>query len=135
VRAREDCRGDLMAARHRLSKLLLCQGVVYHGVTAWRQGAHRVQGRDSCCCERDCRRLGLLQLVPAPQDAPRPPEALAQLAKNQNATAEQVVQLQTANQKLTEELAKVKLESFDRIAALEARVEQLTLIVADRQAA
>jgi hypothetical protein len=71
----------------------------------------------------------------APQDAPRPPEALAQLAKNQNATTEQVVQLQTANQKLTEELAKVKLESFDRIAALEARIEQLTLIVADRQAA
>lgn len=26
VRAREDCRGDLMAARHRLSKLLLRQG-------------------------------------------------------------------------------------------------------------
>jgi transposase len=34
VRAREDCRGDLMRARHRLSKLLLRQGLVYEG-TAW----------------------------------------------------------------------------------------------------
>jgi transposase len=29
VRAREDCRGDLMTARHRVSKLLLRQGIVY----------------------------------------------------------------------------------------------------------
>src|SRR5207247_6790267 len=29
VRAREDVRGDLMRARHRLSKLLLRQGIVY----------------------------------------------------------------------------------------------------------
>jgi transposase len=35
VRAREDCRGDLMRARHRLSKLLLRQGVVYAGGRAW----------------------------------------------------------------------------------------------------
>jgi transposase len=35
VRAREDCRGDLMAARHRLSKLLLRQGIVYYGGAAW----------------------------------------------------------------------------------------------------
>ena len=35
VRAREDCRGDLMAARHRLSKLLLRHGIVYCGGTAW----------------------------------------------------------------------------------------------------
>jgi transposase len=35
VRAREDCRGDLMRARHRLSKLLLRQGVVYSGGQAW----------------------------------------------------------------------------------------------------
>jgi transposase len=35
VRAREDCRGDLMRARHRLSKLLLRQGVVYSGGAAW----------------------------------------------------------------------------------------------------
>lgn len=35
VRAREDCRGDLMRARHRLSKLLLRHGIVYHGGGAW----------------------------------------------------------------------------------------------------
>jgi transposase len=35
VRAREDCRGDLMRARHRLSKLLLRQGIVYSGGRAW----------------------------------------------------------------------------------------------------
>jgi transposase len=35
VRAREDCRGDLMAARHRLSKLLLRQGIVYSGGRTW----------------------------------------------------------------------------------------------------
>ena len=35
VRAREDCRGDLMAARHRLSKLLLRHGIVYYGGAAW----------------------------------------------------------------------------------------------------
>jgi transposase len=35
VRAREDCRGDLMAARHRVSKLLLRQGIVYYGGAAW----------------------------------------------------------------------------------------------------
>ena len=35
VRAREDCRGDLMRARHRLSKLLLRHGIVYYGGSAW----------------------------------------------------------------------------------------------------
>ena len=35
VRAREDCRTDLMRARHRLSKLLLRHGVVYSGGQAW----------------------------------------------------------------------------------------------------
>ena len=39
VRAREDCRGDLMRARHRLSKLLLRQGIIYCGGNAW-TGAH-----------------------------------------------------------------------------------------------
>jgi len=39
VRAREDCRGDLMRARHRLSKLLLRYGIVYYGGKAW-TGAH-----------------------------------------------------------------------------------------------
>jgi transposase len=35
VRAREDCRSDLMRARHRLSKLLLRHGIVYYGGQAW----------------------------------------------------------------------------------------------------
>ena len=35
VRAREDCRGDLMRARRRLSKLLLRHGIVYYGGNAW----------------------------------------------------------------------------------------------------
>jgi transposase len=35
VRAREDTRSDLMRARHRVSKLLLRQGIVYCGGTAW----------------------------------------------------------------------------------------------------
>jgi len=35
VRAREDARGDLMRARHRLSKLLLRHGIVYSGGAAW----------------------------------------------------------------------------------------------------
>lgn len=35
VRAREDCRADLMSARHRVSKLLLRQGIVYSGGKAW----------------------------------------------------------------------------------------------------
>lgn len=35
VRAREDVRRDLLAARHRLSKLLLRQGVVYYGGKPW----------------------------------------------------------------------------------------------------
>ena len=39
VRAREDCRGDLMSARHRLGKLLLRQGIVWSGGKAW-TGAH-----------------------------------------------------------------------------------------------
>lgn len=35
VRAREDVRGDLMSARHRLSKLLLRQGIVYYQGRPW----------------------------------------------------------------------------------------------------
>jgi transposase len=35
VRVREDCRGDLMSARHRLSKLLLRQGIIYSGGRTW----------------------------------------------------------------------------------------------------
>jgi transposase len=39
VRAREDTREDLMRARHRLSKLLLRQGIVYSDGNAW-TGVH-----------------------------------------------------------------------------------------------
>ena len=39
VRAREDVRGDLMRSRHRVSKLLLRQGIVYCGGQAW-TGTH-----------------------------------------------------------------------------------------------
>lgn len=40
VRARDDGRADLMRVRHRLSKLLLRQGIVYYGGTA-RTGKHQ----------------------------------------------------------------------------------------------
>jgi transposase len=40
VRAREDVRGELMAARHRVSKLLLRHGIVYDGGTTWNQIHH-----------------------------------------------------------------------------------------------
>jgi transposase len=40
VRAREDARADLMRARHRLSKLLLRQGLVLAGA-AWTQAHAR----------------------------------------------------------------------------------------------
>ena len=39
VRAREDVGGDLMSARHRLSKLLLRQGIVYYQGKSW-TGVH-----------------------------------------------------------------------------------------------
>src|SRR5215213_2684361 len=41
VRAREDRRGDLMSARHRVSKLLLRQGIIYSGGRTW-TGKHEV---------------------------------------------------------------------------------------------
>ena len=41
VRAREDVRGDLMRARHRVSKLLLRHGIVYTGGKPW-TGIHDV---------------------------------------------------------------------------------------------
>ena len=43
VRAREDARADLMRARHRLSKLLLRQGLVFEGA-AWTQAHQRWLG-------------------------------------------------------------------------------------------
>ncbi|CAN5587880.1 IS110 family transposase [soil metagenome] len=41
VRVREDCRGDLMRARQRLSKVLLRRGIVYYDGKAW-TGRHDV---------------------------------------------------------------------------------------------
>ncbi|ELT45956.1 IS110 family transposase [Arthrobacter nitrophenolicus] len=41
VRSREDVRGDLMRSRHRISKLLLRQGLVYSGGQAW-TGTHEL---------------------------------------------------------------------------------------------
>lgn len=40
VRAREDVRGDLMRARHRISKLLLRHGHVYYGGATWSAKHH-----------------------------------------------------------------------------------------------
>lgn len=40
VRAREDARGDLMSARHRVSKLLLRQGIQYSDGKAWTVAHH-----------------------------------------------------------------------------------------------
>jgi len=45
VRAREASRSDLMRARHRLSKLLLRQGIVYTDGKAWTQLHERWLGR------------------------------------------------------------------------------------------
>ncbi|WP_157695247.1 IS110 family transposase [Nakamurella panacisegetis] len=45
VRAREDVRGDLMRTRHRLSKLLLRQGIVWSGGAAW-TGRHELWLRE-----------------------------------------------------------------------------------------
>jgi len=45
VRVREDVRGDLMRARHRTSKLLLRQGVVWSGGTAWTSTRHLWLGK------------------------------------------------------------------------------------------
>jgi transposase len=49
VRAREDCQGDLMRVRHRLSKLLLRHGIVYYDGDAW-TGKH-----DTGCVTKRCR--------------------------------------------------------------------------------
>ena len=64
---------------------------------------------------------------------PPAPEAVAQLARAKGATNEQVARLQADNRELAEELARVKLESVDKVAALAAQVEQLTLTVAKLQ--
>lgn len=59
VRAREDARGDLMRARHRLSKLLLRHGLVYER-TAWTQDhdawlrGHRFESRALSLAFEEC---------------------------------------------------------------------------------
>ena len=53
VRARDHCRGDLMAVRHRLSKLLLRQGIVYYGGKAW-TGKHELLLRRQRFGSVDC---------------------------------------------------------------------------------
>jgi transposase len=45
VRVREDVRADLMRARHRTSKLLLRQGIVWSGGKAWTSAHHSWLGR------------------------------------------------------------------------------------------
>lgn len=54
VRAREDCRGDLMRARNRLSKLLLRHGTVDDDGAAWTTKHDRwlVQQRLGCAASR-----------------------------------------------------------------------------------
>lgn len=47
VRAREDCRTDLMRARNRLSKLLLRHGIVYSDGAAWTDKHQRWLRRDA----------------------------------------------------------------------------------------
>jgi transposase InsO family protein len=54
VRAREDARGDLMRARHRLSKLLLRHGIVCSGGAAW-TGPHDVWAASPGLGGRRCR--------------------------------------------------------------------------------
>jgi transposase len=54
VRAREDCRSDLMRARHRLSKLLLRHGIVYYGGDAW-TGKHDAWLRHDALPQLTCR--------------------------------------------------------------------------------
>lgn len=58
VRAREDCRGDLMRARHRLSKLLLRHGIVYYGGKAW-TGKHDVWLRTEALSQLSARAIRL----------------------------------------------------------------------------
>ena len=58
VRAREDCRGDLMRARHRLSKLLLRHGIVYYGgARVDRQARRLAASRGAAAAERRATRL------------------------------------------------------------------------------
>lgn len=59
VRARDDARTELMAARHRLSKLLLRHGYIYDGGAAW-TGAHDAWLRRTRKDELVCAGIGTL---------------------------------------------------------------------------
>ena len=81
ARAREDCRHDLMRARHLLSKFLLRKGIVYPGKTAWTKAHREWLGRPGFAdpCERlvfgDSASLGFTRLtntLPNPTSANAP---------------------------------------------------------------
>ena len=68
VRARDDARVELMAARHRLSKLLLRRGIVYAGTNTWSRDHHawlRAERRDGL----DSAGIGTLAAFDAGYDA------------------------------------------------------------------
>ena len=68
VRARDDARVELMAARHRLSKLLLRRGIVYAGANTWGRDHHawlRTERRDGL----DSAGIGTLAAFDAGYDA------------------------------------------------------------------
>ena len=86
VRAREDCRGDVMTSRHRISKLLLRQGIVYYGGQAW-TGKHemwlraqRFDSRGPACWPMSRRWMpwwlvctaGIVSMRPSPRWPPIP---------------------------------------------------------------
>jgi transposase len=89
VRAREVARGDLMRARHRLSKLLLRQGIVYCGEKAWtnaHDGWETINDprRPVSACRRPCgahlassRLAGRLELTSPANVQARAPEPAA----------------------------------------------------------
>ena len=68
VRARDDARTDLMAARHRLSKLLLRRGLIYESDRAW-TGAHDAWLRQIRRDELDAAGSGTLAAFDAGYDA------------------------------------------------------------------
>jgi transposase len=77
VRAREDARADLMRVRHRLSKMLLRQGIVYSGGTPW-TGIHELWLRrrrhstttSTPCCQRP--RRGIASMSRSRWSPPQP---------------------------------------------------------------
>ena len=81
ARAREDCRHDLMRARHLLPEFLLRKGIVHPGKTAWTKAHREWLGRPGFAdpCERlvfgDSASLGFTRLtntLPNPTSANAP---------------------------------------------------------------